>query len=121
MSAMFKHKKTGGLYTVIARVVASLAPKVKLTDMQTVGIRKPDLGGLIAVQLPNLGLECEATMQGEAENGDMCVLYRGTDGKMWLRPEKEFTDGRFEPMNNHAAAMMPPSWHLGLNPQPQAA
>lgn len=122
MSAMFKHVKSGGLYTVVARAIASLSVGVKLTDMQEVGVRKPDLGGHIAVQYAT-GSDTKATMQGEAENGVECILYRGTDGRLWLRSRLEFTDGRFEPLNPQAASMMPVSYHLFGSPkqEPQAA
>jgi len=26
------------------------------------------------------------------------VVYRGPDGRLWVRPVTEFTDGRFEPV-----------------------
>ncbi len=28
--------------------------------------------------------------------GDVLVIYRGDDGKLWAREENEFLDGRFE-------------------------
>jgi hypothetical protein len=28
--------------------------------------------------------------------GDILVIYVGTDGKLWLRPANEFDDGRFD-------------------------
>lgn len=121
MTAMFTHKKTQGLYTVMARVTTSLPDGRKVLDMAVVGIRKTD-HGYVAVGLPNLGLEQAAVMQSEepVENGVECVLYRGTDGRHWLRPLTEFTDGRFEPMNPQAACMMPATWHLtsqGITPR----
>lgn len=33
---------------------------------------------------------------GFVEEGDTLVVYRGTDGKLWARPQHEFCDGRFE-------------------------
>jgi hypothetical protein len=30
------------------------------------------------------------------EEGDVLVIYRGTDGQLWARPRTEFFDGRFE-------------------------
>ena len=30
--------------------------------------------------------------------GDVLVVYIGEDGKIWLRPEGEFDDGRFQPV-----------------------
>lgn len=109
--AMFKHAKSDGMYTVVAKATASLSQP--LADMAAVGIRKLDSGGCIAVSLPNLGTDLMATVQGTIENGDDCVLYRGTDGRHWLRTTVEFTDGRFLPMNARAACMMPPQWHFG--------
>lgn len=103
--AMFTHKGTGHLYTVVAKVTASLPGQERLRDMEPVGVRHTDFG-LIAVQMPTVMLQYEATVQGEIENGDPCVLYRGTDGRMWLRGLFEFTDGRFEPMNAKAVAML---------------
>lgn len=111
--AMFKHAKTDGIYTVVAKVTASISFPVK--DMQLVGVRKTD-HGWIAVVLPNLGLAEEypiVTAQGTIENGDDCVLYRGTNGSMWLRKTSEFIDGRFVPLSPRAACMMPTAWHLG--------
>lgn len=28
-----------------------------------------------------------------------CVIYRGEDGKFWIRPVAEFEDGRFEKLD----------------------
>jgi hypothetical protein len=110
--ALFEHAKTKGVYTVIAKVTASLPFAVQ--DMEKVGVREVALGSSIAVTLPNLGLDYQdVTVQGTIENGDDCVLYRGTDGRMWLRRTIEFTDGRFTPLNPRAACMMPPTWHFG--------
>lgn len=106
--AMFMHRATGGLYTVVARVTASLPGKERLRNNAPAGIRDTDFGP-IAVQMPTVMLRCEATVQGEIENGDQCVLYRGTNSRLWLRTLAEFTDGRFEPMNAYAVAMMPQS------------
>lgn len=45
------------------------------------------------------------TMIGDAEaqastgainDGDIVVVYRGDDGKLWIRRKSEFMDGRFE-------------------------
>jgi hypothetical protein len=30
------------------------------------------------------------------DEGDIMVVYRGDDGKLWVRPADEFDDGRFE-------------------------
>lgn len=109
--AKFKHVETGGEYTVTAKVTASVA-RAPFLDMEVVGIRAVDLGH-IAVVLPNLRVVYEATVQGTIENGDDCVLYRGKDGRHWLRTTREFTDGRFEPLDARAACMMPPQWHFG--------
>jgi hypothetical protein len=32
------------------------------------------------------------------QDGDILVVYRGGDGKLWARKESEFNDGRFEPI-----------------------
>lgn len=107
--AKFKHVKTGGVYTVAAKVTASLLHPAQ--DMDIVGIRAVDLGH-IAVTLPNLRVLHKATVQGLIENGEDCVLYKGEDGEHWLRVTREFTDGRFEPLDARAACMMPPQWHF---------
>lgn len=109
--AMFKHTASGGFYTVVAKVTTSFAGQA--SDMSQLGIRKTDFG-FIAVKLPNIGLETMAHVQAATpiEDGVDCVLYRHTNGSLWLRPTAEFTDGRFEPMNNLAGCMMPAVWHL---------
>ena len=33
---------------------------------------------------------------GAVFEGDTLVVYRGEDGKLWARGEREFEDGRFE-------------------------
>ena len=30
------------------------------------------------------------------DEGDVLIIYRGDDGKLWAREENEFLDGRFE-------------------------
>lgn len=35
-------------------------------------------------------------------DGDAMIIYQGEDGQVWARSEKEFLDGRFEPVNGDA-------------------
>jgi hypothetical protein len=32
------------------------------------------------------------------------VIYRGSNGELWARPIREFSDGRFEPVPNSRLA-----------------
>jgi len=43
-----------------------------------------------------------ATLQTKdlAYDDAILVVYRGEDGKIWARPEREFFDGRFEILKN---------------------
>lgn len=110
--AVFKHRKTGGLYTVVARATASLAQP--LEDNAPVGVRKTDLG-VIVVEYPNIVVDHVGQLQSAKplENGEEVIVYRGSDYRYWVRPLAEFLDGRFEPFDNRAACMMPPAWHFG--------
>lgn len=44
----------------------------------------------------------EAELQAHASfdlcEGDALTVYRGEDGKLWVRPTEEFQDGQFEPV-----------------------
>lgn len=44
-----------------------------------------ELVGMAEVQVLNL-----------IQEGDLVAVYRAKDGKLWVRPEYEFFDGRFE-------------------------
>jgi hypothetical protein len=117
MTAMFKHKKTDGLYTVAAQ--ARVEAGEELTDMQAVFVFQRGADGYV-VTTKNPGLQRHSPLYQPRVQANMpvkaferCVLYRGTNGDYWLRPLSEFTDGRFEPMNPQAACMMPPQWHFG--------
>lgn len=116
--ALFKHVKTQGLYTVIARVKVNPFDVVSMRDMMHVLVRQQPDGWVTGIN----GEEQKATdfvaiVQAPPErpivNDVICVMYRGTDGRYWLRSLDEFLDGRFEPMNAQAAAMMPAAYHLG--------
>lgn len=56
VGTLWKHKKTGGLYTIVraAKIEADLTP---------------------------------------------AIVYEDRSGNVWVRPEAEFMDGRFEPIN----------------------
>lgn len=115
MTAMFRHKKSEGLYTVVAQAVSLVA---ELKDMNPVNVYQGDHGFVASVLNPGMNRRSNiyvATVQAiePFADGTLCVLYRGTDGSHWLRPKQEFTDGRFDPMNAQAACMMPANWHLG--------
>lgn len=118
MTAMFKHAKSGGLYTVVARAV-TVDEDQPLRDMDSVFVYQRGLDGyVVTTKSPGLlrhsplyqpRVQASAPMTA----GTPCILYRGTDGSYWLRPTSEFTDGRFEPLNPQGACMMPVQWHFG--------
>ena len=39
--------------------------------------------------------------------GTIVVVYRGTDGKYWVRPEIEFEDGRYQEINPYPESALP--------------
>lgn len=42
-------------------------------------------------------LQCAADF--DLFEGQRLTVYRGLDGKLWVRPTEEFHDGRFEPVD----------------------
>lgn len=117
MTAMFKHVKSEGLYTVSAQAVVDFGEE--LSDMASVFVFQRGLEGYV-VTSKNPGLlrhsplyQPRVQTSTKLKAGDKCVLYRGTNGDYWVRSKAEFTDGRFEPLNPQGACMMPPQWHFG--------
>lgn len=62
MPVQVRHKKRGGIYTVIGTATVQCEPSADLAD------------------------------------GEELVLYKGGDGRYWVRRSEEFHDGRFELM-----------------------
>ncbi len=50
--------------------------------------------GSIYIEIGRAKLQASDT-GGMSDNQPM-VVYRGEDGQLWVRPEDEFNDGRFE-------------------------
>jgi hypothetical protein len=42
----------------------------------------------------------QAADPGGLDDNDVMIVYRGDDGQLWVRPEYEFLDGRFERIDN---------------------
>lgn len=58
--------------------------------------------GSIYIEIGRAKLQAADT-GGMADNQPM-VVYRGEDGQLWVRPEDEFEDGRFERVDSSSAS-----------------
>ena len=50
--------------------------------------------GTVYEEVGRAGFQCSDIES--LDDNDVMVVYRGDDGRLWVRPEWEFLDGRFE-------------------------
>jgi bifunctional DNA-binding transcriptional regulator/antitoxin component of YhaV-PrlF toxin-antitoxin module len=105
---MWTHRRSGGVYQVLGIVPYKGADK--LVDMGKVCVMNDMAGAVESVvpthyTIPINYLRDEATVQVEEaaflKEGDQLVVYRGGDAKLWVRPVKDFYDGRFQKLDDN--------------------